>query len=181
MRIGILTFSEADNYGAMLQAYALATIISKIGHECLIIRYRNQNIWKAYNYVGLKHRPSAKSFFKKNIELFLFRKRRVAFESFRQKLPITKTIIDPKTELNLYNIDKYIVGSDQVWNPRNTQNDTAYLLDFLKDDDKKIAYAASFGNVGFFEELYFFNTACLRLLLAWFGLEWQETWCWNGT
>ena len=41
--------------------------------------------------------------------------------------------------------DIYIVGSDQVWNPLITGGDTAYFLDFVKDNHKKISYAASFG------------------------------------
>ena len=41
--------------------------------------------------------------------------------------------------------DAYIVGSDQVWNPLITGGDSAYFLDFVKDRQKKFAYAASFG------------------------------------
>ena len=41
--------------------------------------------------------------------------------------------------------DNFIVGSDQVWNPENNGNDTAFLLDFVQDDSKKISYSSSFG------------------------------------
>ena len=49
MKVGVLTFSEADNYGAMLQAFALIQTIKSIGCDCSLIRYRNKNIWKSYN------------------------------------------------------------------------------------------------------------------------------------
>ena len=41
--------------------------------------------------------------------------------------------------------DVFIVGSDQVWNPKITNNDANYFLDFLENDEKKYSYAASFG------------------------------------
>lgn len=44
--------------------------------------------------------------------------------------------------------DKFIVGSDQVWNPTNNGQDMAYLLDFVEDDYKKISYSSSFGISG---------------------------------
>ncbi len=47
---------------------------------------------------------------------------------------------------------KFIVGSDQVWN-YNIKYDFTYLLDFIKDSSKKIAYAPSFG-VSYVEKKY---------------------------
>jgi len=41
--------------------------------------------------------------------------------------------------------DYIITGSDQVWNPKAHNFDKTYLLDFIKDKDKKVSYAASFG------------------------------------
>ena len=39
----------------------------------------------------------------------------------------------------------YLTGSDQVWNSYFWDFSKIYLLDFVKDNEKKIAYAASFG------------------------------------
>jgi hypothetical protein len=39
MKIGILTFHWATNYGAVLQAYALQEFINKMGHQACIINY----------------------------------------------------------------------------------------------------------------------------------------------
>ena len=39
MKIGILTYHRAHNYGAMLQAYALRTFLQKQGHWVEFIDY----------------------------------------------------------------------------------------------------------------------------------------------
>ena len=47
-KIGILTFHNAHNYGASLQAYALKTKLTKLGCDTSIINYRNQAIEQSY-------------------------------------------------------------------------------------------------------------------------------------
>ena len=42
MKIGILTFHCAYNFGAMLQCYALQEFISSLGYETHVINYRPQ-------------------------------------------------------------------------------------------------------------------------------------------
>ena len=45
MRIGILTFHNTPNFGAVLQTYALCTFIRNIGYEdCRVIDYSCRNI-----------------------------------------------------------------------------------------------------------------------------------------
>lgn len=41
MRIGILTFHNANNYGAVLQAYCLQETLRRIGFDVEIVDYRN--------------------------------------------------------------------------------------------------------------------------------------------
>ena len=58
---------------------------------------------------------------------------------------------------NIWQYDKYVVGSDQVWNPLILGNDLTYLLPFVKDSTKKVSYAASFGSATFpaaYTEIY---------------------------
>jgi len=40
MKIGIITFHWATNYGAMLQAFALQTYLESKGNEVYIINYK---------------------------------------------------------------------------------------------------------------------------------------------
>ena len=48
MKIGILTFHNAYNYGAVLQAYATQEIVKSYGHEVEIINYHNKAIDSFY-------------------------------------------------------------------------------------------------------------------------------------
>ena len=38
-KTGIITFQNANNYGAVFQAFALKTTIEKLGHEVEVINY----------------------------------------------------------------------------------------------------------------------------------------------
>lgn len=152
MRVGVLTFSEADNYGAMLQAYALQKYLLTQGHDSELIRYRNNKIWNSYHYASIKTRGSLKNYIKKILELLLFRKRTNAFKKFREKLNLTEVVYGEKISDFERRYDKIIVGSDQVWNPRNSGGDVHFLLDFVQNDRKKIAYAVSLGNPDYFFE-----------------------------
>ena len=40
MKIGILTFHCAHNYGAVLQCYALQEYLKHLGHDVYVINYR---------------------------------------------------------------------------------------------------------------------------------------------
>ena len=50
MKIGILTFHRAHNYGAVLQAYALKEFLRSLGHESYVIDYNNKKLWDCYNW-----------------------------------------------------------------------------------------------------------------------------------
>ena len=74
--------------------------------------------------------------------------RKCRFSEFRKaKLKVTAEEYRTSGELKriLERYDKFIVGSDQVWNPEHHGSDTAFLLDFVPDSGRKIAYASSFG------------------------------------
>ena len=57
-KVGIITFYNAHNYGAMLQAYALQEYISSLKeYDAYIINYRNNVIdkrYSLYNWIGNK-------------------------------------------------------------------------------------------------------------------------------
>ena len=44
MRIGILTFHYACNYGAMLQTYATQEFLRSMGHDVCVVDYRNKSV-----------------------------------------------------------------------------------------------------------------------------------------
>jgi polysaccharide pyruvyl transferase WcaK-like protein len=152
MKVGLLTFHNTVNHGAALQAYALQQVIREMGKDCEIIDYVNDYRKKCD---GLIYRIKKEI---KNKKIYLIPKICVGnlLLNFRWKrfLKFYKTYIhqtskhfstsDQATELN-NDFNKFVVGSDQVWNYNLTKNDGAYFLDFVVGDNRKIAYAASFG------------------------------------
>ena len=129
MNIGILTFSKGDNYGAVLQSYALGQWLRSKGHN---VEYIN------YTWSTLRYRITS--------NLTPLKKR---FEIFRNKYLINfSKECNTKEDLTeaIKEKDLVIVGSDQVWNPDITgYRAKHYFLDFVPYSIPKIAYAASFG------------------------------------
>lgn len=129
-KISILTFSKGDSYGAVLQSYALATILREWGHQVEFIHLYWLNSWRQFL---LKKLTPISYRFEEFRKLYLspFSKPCSSFEDLAE---VTK------------NTDICIVGSDQVWNPDITkQYMLHYFFDFLPENTYRIAYAASFG------------------------------------
>lgn len=151
MKIGILTFHCAHNYGAVLQAYALQEIIKELGHEVEIIDYRPDFLLTPYKTFSLKNIFSGniKSILKKMVSAFLTFpakvKRRAKFNLF---ISTNLNSTSKSTGKIPENYDLYIIGSDQVWNHRLTKgfNDVYWGYFKTKIAAKKITYAASFGD-----------------------------------
>lgn len=131
MKISIFTFSKGDNYGAVLQSFALAQILREKGYQIEFIHLTWFNSWK-----------------QRLASLLLPQSYR--FESFRKKyLRSFSKPCHKREDLSkaVKQTDLCIVGSDQVWNPDITGKYALhYFFDFLPDNMPRIAYAASFGN-----------------------------------
>lgn len=147
-KVGVLTFHRAVNYGAVLQAYALVQTLKKIGMDAEIIDYRNEKIEESYYKIsGFSN--NLKSIIR-NIILFpTQRKRNNAFKKCIEEHFAVSNV--KYTKNNIYDAnevyDLIITGSDQVWNLPCTGGDKTFFLDFVKDDEKKYSYAASFGKI----------------------------------
>lgn len=132
MKIGILTFHNADNYGAVLQCYALQETLKKQypNDDIYVIDYKSPKIVNSYIPKIKIHKPwTIWSYYKA-------KKKMSKFSDFRKKFFSLGT-----DNLSQYDIIYY--GSDQIWNPNLTDNDLIYFgKGFL---GKKIAYAASDG------------------------------------
>ena len=146
IKIGIITYHRPINYGAILQAYALQKIIKGLGIECEILDYRNSKLEelhkkKTINSKNLKHLIR---------DLLLLKNHNIKYEKFREFLSENLELSDPLyciEDLNRIevNYNKFITGSDQVWNYKINNMDPAYFLDFTENKSKKASYAASFG------------------------------------
>ena len=163
MKLGILTFHFADNYGAVLQAYALQTYLETLGHEVSIINYQPGYIT---NGGHLRFPRSKRDIYADArvifIKIALFRAaltgktRKAAFAAFRTRHLKTNrreytTLAQLRAEPPA--CDAYICGSDQIWNPPARAGvDAAYYLDFGTKTCRRISYAASFGRAAIEED-----------------------------
>lgn len=144
-KIGILTYHNAINYGAVFQAFALQQYLLDMGHDAYIIDYKNPSIEEQYQMKPLGIHGSIMTSIKWDIKqsVFLPAKKK-SFREWERKfrlLPVTDK--DNLREI-ANNLDKVIVGSDQVWKLKAHDYDPSYFLDFAKED-RRISYAASFG------------------------------------
>jgi hypothetical protein len=146
MKIGILTFHWATNYGAILQAYALQTYLKKRGHDVYIINYRPKQHKKTL--LGCFYTLRFWLYFN-NLKAYIKERKLESFrKGFLHETLLYESLDQLKNKPPKFNI--YICGSDQIWNPFFTQNGegkatSSYFLDFGEKSVKRIAYAVSFG------------------------------------
>lgn len=160
MRIGILTLPLHLNYGGILQAYALQTILEKMGHDVVVFQT---------DYYGYKKKTFIESFIliiKRTLYKMLVDNRTVIFWELKKKknavrlwkntdLFISRHIhalyIKKLHSISLNSFDTIIVGSDQIWRPEyvNRMWNADICETFLRFTSgykiKRISYAASFG------------------------------------
>lgn len=151
MKIGILTQPLHVNYGGLLQAYALQTILKRMGHDPYIVqrispqRSRLKNTIYSLAKIILGYKPwyllnwTESEYIEKDIRIF----------KYKYIYPVTPKL-QSTSELSARTLtddyEAFIVGSDQVWRPKYSPCITNYFLDFAeKREVKRIAYAASFG------------------------------------
>lgn len=144
--IGLLTFHRANNYGAVLQAYALQKTIENMGYENEYIDFILNNPEKIKEFKRANQILKIKKLFSP-IKILNQRKRANKFEMFRKRyMRISKnSYFGDRAMKTCTQYDNYIVGSDQVWNFALTNNSKSFLLDFVPDKIPKNSYATSFG------------------------------------
>ncbi len=165
MRIGIMTFWQAkENYGQVLQLYALYSFFKEHGHEPFLIRYdRLQgdkvSLWR---YICGK----TKYLFRPRILLSLLKTKIEAHKKMRssdrgfqqfisQNIDVTDQVYHSLVALqqNPPLADMYVCGSDQIWNQDKDSYSPAFFLDFGGDEVLRISYAASFGKKSISEHI----------------------------
>ena len=147
MRIAIITFFQSqDNYGQLLQCYALQQVLRQMGHKPYLIRYGFHE--KYFHWIKKKNlftktgRQEAWHQFKKAIcHRNVFSER--GFDAFRKKY-LVKTMRCYNTVAELRHhppkADCY-----QVWAQLLSVDDNkSFFLDFGPQNTKRISYAPSF-------------------------------------
>lgn len=154
MKIGILTLPLHTNYGGILQAYALQTVLERMGHKVVVIDTPNVKSMPSFLAMGKR---IAKRVLGKRVEVFSERRHNREYPIISQYTqPFIEKYIHRKEisslhELRKEDFDAIVVGSDQVWRPLyftfsfKTDVNNAYLAFAEEWNIKRIAYAASFG------------------------------------
>lgn len=150
MRIGILTLPLKDNYGGILQNWALQQALKDMGHEPITLdAYMQYPIWRHYASVIKTVMMRIIGIIRPFPPLSKFRRISSKFtcDFIHNNINCTKPFKQYSRDVfESYNIDVLLVGSDQVWRPRYAPNIYNMYLDFVRDINcRKIAYAASFG------------------------------------
>lgn len=147
MKIGILTFHYAINYGAILQCYALKSYLTELGHKVKVINYVPNNFKLSPFYRGNNFKNDPIKALKKSWLKYKYSK------SLNSKFNhFVNNELDLTDRYDLSNIsevedqfDAIIVGSDQVWNKAQSNDGAYFLSQIQKKNTKKISYAASCG------------------------------------
>lgn len=153
MHIGIITFHRAFNCGAMLQAWALKTVIEKQGHDVKFPACNHVGQIRRWRFSGLDF-SSLSNFFKSVARQILVCMtfpsedlRRFKFKRFRSRF-----LVEEQTKPSAFDkcFDAIVLGSDQIWNLKRSHeekwNETPmFLAENVAQDLPKIAYAASIG------------------------------------
>lgn len=132
MKVGIVTLPLHTNYGGILQAWALQTVIERMGHESSHVFRHLLGPLVLYKDMTAEEIAT----FQRHTARFIDRYIRC------DETPIAEIAPD--------RYDAFVVGSDQIWRHRYTEffhiGIRNAFLDFAKDwDVRRIAYAPSFG------------------------------------
>lgn len=157
MRIGILTYHRAENYGALLQAYALKTYLAGLGHDVDFVdywpdyhrRYFELFSWRKFRESNLKG---------KMVQLYytLFwhqarRRRQQNLQAFMHeelRLPLEARYHNDHDVVEEFDVVFY--GSDQIWRRQRIPSHPGFDFWYFGSDNvqaRKIAYAASMGSI----------------------------------
>ena len=148
MKVGIITVHGTVNAGASLQTHALYHKLTMMGHSPMIINYRPERFSDMMDDRRKWHWKGVKTWLK---ALILYRRlqkkhdKQILFE--KKYYPDQTRRYNSAEELKSDppQMDCYICGSDQIWNPRHIEYDDSFFLGFVKSGASKIAYAASIG------------------------------------
>ena len=123
--VGILGWWYGKNYGSILTYYALNRAVTDLGYSVLMVH-------EALGYNGWRVK------WPDDIISVQFAKR-LGFDLTEQ------VHFNELPQLNA-RVGTFLVGSDQLWNPKIGRVNDDLFLDFVSDENRRVAYGTSFGN-----------------------------------
>ncbi len=145
MKIAIVTYYRAINYGTMLQAFALWKHLERLGHQVVFVAHPHTTVTRPSLLDALfSFRLKKEGLQMNRLERYV----RFPMTGFADAFPQTKlcrTMEDVARETR--DCDAFVVGSDQMWNPPWSirLHPSLVLLDFAAPGKPRYAYAVSFG------------------------------------
>ena len=141
MKIAILTFFESENYGTVLQAYAIQKYLKKLGHMVELLHIKRMVNGTSSHYASVdkkatlleRVRYKASSILKKAS----IQGKGEKFKDFRKQYLQTSKYYESEEQLinELEDYDLFISGGDQIWNPYHKVFSLHYMFDFLLLND----------------------------------------------
>ena len=117
MKIGILTFHNAFNFGAVLQAYGLRYVLQEMGHKVDVVNYCNSEVTRMTEPFNIMSHSPLRVFKRLLLNYSVLHQRSEHFKTFcREYLAVTEKKVYAE-DLRKLDYDLYVIGSDQVWNP----------------------------------------------------------------
>ena len=157
MKVGILTYHRAENYGALLQAYALRTYLQSLGHDVSFVdywpKYHSAYFW-LFPWQQLKGRGiKGKLVLTAQFVLWCVpryvRKQRLC-KFMADKLLLSKKPVYIDRSSITEGFDVVFYGSDQIWRKQNLGgvgfDDWYFGTDNVKAA-RKVVYAGSMGTI----------------------------------
>ena len=157
MKIGIITLPLHNNYGGILQAYALQKVLQNMGHDATVIDksriIKLSLVRRVYSYF---RRFIKKVLIDKHTVIIWDKKHntesnimRMYTYPFLLKHIKRVELIRDYSEIKEGEYQAFVVGSDQIWRPMQLGEsfiDKAFLSFTKEWDVKRVSYAASFGS-----------------------------------
>ena len=144
MKIGVITYQYAYNYGAVLQCLALQRVLLSLGIDAEAVDYRpshfKENIcfWRGW---GIREGRVLEHVVKRCVGLRYARTMKEAFDLFRAEyIKLSPSCTDAKQVAQLVQrYDAVIAGSDQIW---HFDRRPAYFLEWGENyHGRRISYA----------------------------------------
>lgn len=150
MKIGILTYHRAHNFGAVLQAYALQEQLKKTGNEVKVIDYRpeylrpNMPKLKKWMFTHGRAWETIKKYFRVTRKE---QKSYYKYYNFINRYFDLSEACDDVADLSsiVKGFDLLVLGSDQIWNSEFNGNDVSWFGDIEGYNGEIVTYAVSAG------------------------------------
>lgn len=146
-KIGILTYHDAFNYGAVLQNYALENMLQKL-HPDKKVETIDYKCTAVIPKTSLSEMAKSKGMINAILHYPGRKKAAITYTVFRNRyLHLSKLFKTHDELLEVINDYSAIVsGSDQVWNTKFNGSDDVYIQGFHEQNNIKYSYAVSLGS-----------------------------------